>query len=114
MPAMLAVMLVENGDRIVLNYLPEPVARAMYGMTSKDVVGIYSFNYKLGVAMLLVVQMFRMAWTPFSLQHASAAWRATALLARAHRAHARLRRGVPRRVRAASVARARPGGRRIT
>ena len=70
MPAMLAVMLVENGDRIVLNYLPESVASAVYGMTSKDVVGIYSFNYKLGVAMLLVVQMFRMAWTPFSLQHA--------------------------------------------
>ncbi len=70
MPAMLAVMLVENGDRIVLNYLPESVAHAVYAMSSKDVVGIYSFNYKLGVAMLLVVQMFRMAWTPFSLQHA--------------------------------------------
>jgi O-antigen/teichoic acid export membrane protein len=70
MPAMLAVMVVENGDRIVLNYLPEPVAHALYHMASKDVVGIYSFNYKLGVAMLLVVQMFRMAWTPFSLQHA--------------------------------------------
>jgi len=70
MPAMLAVMLVENGDRIVLNYLPEATARAEYGMLSKDVVGIYSFNYKLGVAMLLVVQMFRLAWTPFSLQHA--------------------------------------------
>jgi O-antigen/teichoic acid export membrane protein len=69
MPAMLAVMLVENGDRIVLNYLPESVARSVYHMTSKDVVGIYGFNYKLGVAMLLVVQMFRMAWTPFSLQH---------------------------------------------
>jgi O-antigen/teichoic acid export membrane protein len=71
-PAMLAVMLVENGDRIVLNYLPEQVAHAVYAMTAKDVVGIYSFNYKLGVAMLLVVQMFRMAWTPFSLQHARA------------------------------------------
>ncbi|HEY2025520.1 MAG TPA: polysaccharide biosynthesis C-terminal domain-containing protein, partial [Gemmatimonadaceae bacterium] len=70
MPAMLAVMLVENGDRIVLNYLPDATARAAYGMLSKDVVGIYSFNYKLGVAMLLVVQMFRLAWTPFSLQHA--------------------------------------------
>jgi O-antigen/teichoic acid export membrane protein len=70
MPAMLAVMLVENGDRIVLTHLPEAAAQAVYGMTSKDVVGIYSFNYKLGVAMLLVVQMFRMAWTPFSLQHA--------------------------------------------
>lgn len=70
MPAMLAVMLVENGDRIVLGYLPDGAARALYGMTSEDVVGIYGFNYKLGVAMLLVVQMFRMAWTPFSLQHA--------------------------------------------
>ena len=70
MPAMLAVMIVENGDRIVLNYLPESVASFAYGMTAKDVVGIYSFNYKLGVAMLLVVQMFRLAWTPFSLQHA--------------------------------------------
>jgi len=70
MPATLAVMLVENGDRIVLNYLPERAARIVYHMTSKDVVGIYSFNYKLGVAMLLVVQMFRLAWVPFSLQHA--------------------------------------------
>ena len=70
MPATLAVMLVENGDRIVLNYVPEQAARAVYHMTSKDVVGIYGFNYKLGVAMLLVVQMFRLAWVPFSLQHA--------------------------------------------
>lgn len=70
MPAMLAVMLVENGDRIVLNYLPASTAQHVYGMSAKDVVGIYSFNYKLGVVMLLVVQMFRMAWTPFALQHA--------------------------------------------
>jgi O-antigen/teichoic acid export membrane protein len=68
-PALLAVNIVENGDRMVLNWMPESLARAVYHMTSKDVVGIYSFNYKLGVAMLLVVQMFRMAWTPFSLQH---------------------------------------------
>lgn len=69
-PATLAVMLVEGGDRITLNYLPERAAQLVYQMTSKDVVGVYSFNYKLGVAMLLVVQMFRMAWVPFSLQHA--------------------------------------------
>jgi O-antigen/teichoic acid export membrane protein len=67
-PATLGVMVVENGDRIVLTHLPERIAAAVYHMTTKDVVGIYSFNYKLGVAMLLVVQMFRMAWTPFSLQ----------------------------------------------
>ena len=70
MPATLAIMLVENGDRIVLNDIPETAARLVYGMSAKDVVGIYSFNYKLGVAMLLVVQMFRLAWVPFSLQHA--------------------------------------------
>jgi O-antigen/teichoic acid export membrane protein len=70
LPATLAVMLVENGDRIVLNYLPDRVAAVVYHMPSRDVVGIYSFNYKLGVAMLLVVQMFRLAWVPFSLQHA--------------------------------------------
>jgi O-antigen/teichoic acid export membrane protein len=70
MPATLSVMLVENADRIVLNYLPERIARLLYHMTSKEVVGIYGFNYKLGVGMLLVVQMFRLAWVPFSLQHA--------------------------------------------
>ena len=70
MPATLAIMLVENGDRIVLNYVPERAAQLVYHMSSMDVVGIYSFNYKLGVAMLLVVQMFRLAWVPFSLQHA--------------------------------------------
>jgi O-antigen/teichoic acid export membrane protein len=69
-PAALAVALVENGDRMVLNALPDATARAVYGMDTKDAVGIYSFNYKLGVAMLLVVQMFRMAWTPFSLTQA--------------------------------------------
>jgi O-antigen/teichoic acid export membrane protein len=70
LPATLAVMLVENGDRLVLNYLPDSIAHAVYQMSSKDVVGVYSFNYKLGVAMLLLVQMFRLAWTPFSLQQA--------------------------------------------
>jgi O-antigen/teichoic acid export membrane protein len=69
MPAMFAVMIVENGDRLVLNLLPDGVSKAVYGMATKDVLGIYNFNYKLGVAMLLLAQMFRMAWTPFSLQH---------------------------------------------
>jgi len=69
MPAMFAVMIVENGDRLVLNWLPENVSQAVYGSSTKEVLGIYNFNYKLGVAMLLIAQMFRMAWTPFSLQH---------------------------------------------
>ena len=69
-PGTLAVAIVENFDLIRLNFLPEGVAQALYHLTSKDVVGVYNFNYKLGVAMLLVVQMFRLAWVPFSLQHA--------------------------------------------
>jgi O-antigen/teichoic acid export membrane protein len=72
MPAMLAVSVVENGDLMVLNYLPESIARSLYHLGSTDaVLGVFNWNYKLGVAMLLVVQMFRMAWTPFSLQHAA-------------------------------------------
>ena len=88
-------------------------AGAVYAMSSKDVVGIYSFNYKLGVAMLLVVQMFRMAWTPFSLQHAHGPLRPAALLAGADRADARLRGGVPRGVGAAPLAGGDPRGARL-
>jgi O-antigen/teichoic acid export membrane protein len=69
-PGTRAVAIVENFDLIRLNFLPESVAAALYHLTPKDVVGVYNFNYKLGVAMLLVVQMFRLAWVPFSLQHA--------------------------------------------
>ncbi|HEX8271150.1 MAG TPA: lipopolysaccharide biosynthesis protein [Longimicrobiaceae bacterium] len=69
-PASFAVLLVENADKLVLARIPADVARRVYGMTPGEVVGSYGFNYKLGIAMLLVVQMFRMAWTPFSLAHA--------------------------------------------
>ncbi|MEW5927108.1 MAG: lipopolysaccharide biosynthesis protein [Gemmatimonadota bacterium] len=69
-PASFAVLLVENADKLVLARIPADVARRVYGMTPGEVVGSYGFNYKLGIAMLLVVQMFRLAWTPFSLAHA--------------------------------------------
>ncbi|HET8650364.1 MAG TPA: lipopolysaccharide biosynthesis protein [Gemmatimonadales bacterium] len=69
-PASFAVMLVENADRLLLNQISPAAAQAVYGLTPKQVVGIYGFNYKLGVVMLLVVQMFRMAWTPFMLTQA--------------------------------------------
>lgn len=69
-PASFAVLLVENADKLVLARIPPEVAHGVYGMTPGEVVGSYGFNYKLGVAMLLVVQMFRMAWTPFALSHA--------------------------------------------
>lgn len=68
-PASFAVLLVENADKLVLTRIPADVAQRVYGLTPQQVVGSYGFNYKLGIVMLLVVQMFRMAWTPFSLSH---------------------------------------------
>ncbi|HEX7242980.1 MAG TPA: lipopolysaccharide biosynthesis protein [Longimicrobiaceae bacterium] len=69
-PASFAVLLVENADKLVLTRISAELAREVYGLTPQQVVGSYGFNYKLGVVMLLVVQTFRMAWTPFSLSHA--------------------------------------------
>lgn len=70
-PATLAVLLVERADLLVLSRMLSPeLARSAYGLTPMQVIGTYGFNYKLGVVMLLVVQMFRMAWTPFSLAQA--------------------------------------------
>lgn len=43
------------------------------GVTASDITGYYNAVYKLGVFMLLLVQMFRMAWQPFFMKHASAA-----------------------------------------
>jgi len=42
----------------------------LYGaeQTPDDIVGIYSACYKLAVFMLLLVQMFRMAWQPFFMR----------------------------------------------
>jgi len=40
------------------------------GTTPEDIVGIYNACYKLAVFMLLLVQMYRMAWQPFFMRHA--------------------------------------------
>ena len=46
---MLAVSVVENGDLMVLNYLPESIARSLYHLGSTDaVLGVFNWNYKLG------------------------------------------------------------------
>lgn len=63
----------ESLDRFLLNnYLPLDTIHQLYGsgFTHEAVVGIYNACYKLGVFMLLVVQMFKMAWQPFFLRHA--------------------------------------------
>lgn len=72
-PGGLGYAINESLDRFLLNtYLPLDTIHQLYGseFTHESVVGIYNACYKLGVFMLLVVQMFKMAWQPFFLRHA--------------------------------------------
>lgn len=70
-PAGLGYAINETLDRFFLgNYMSQSTVDELYGpdMAPDDVVGIYSACYKLSVFMLLLVQMFRMAWQPFFLR----------------------------------------------
>ena len=60
-------------DRFLLNNMDPANAQRLYGMdtTPEDVVGIYNACYKMAVFMLLLVQMYRMAWQPFFMRYAS-------------------------------------------
>ena len=72
-PAGLGFVINETLDRFFLgNYLPQATINEMYGsnFVPDDIVGIYSACYKVSVFMLLLVQMFRMAWQPFFLREA--------------------------------------------
>ncbi len=55
-PAVLFVMVINLGDRFILEYF-----------FNKEVVGIYSAGYKIGMIMALLVTAFRFAWHPFFL-----------------------------------------------
>lgn len=59
-------------DRFLLNAMDPSTAERLYGSgtTPEDVVGIYNACYKMAVFMLLLVQMYRMAWQPFFMRHA--------------------------------------------
>ena len=59
LPAGFAVMLVQVIDVPILQKL-----------TDLGTVGIYKANYKLGIFMMLFVNMFQYAWQPFFLQNA--------------------------------------------
>ncbi len=59
LPGGLAVMLVQVIDVPILEKL-----------TDLETVGIYKANYKLGIFMMLFVNMFQYAWQPFFLQNA--------------------------------------------
>jgi O-antigen/teichoic acid export membrane protein len=70
-PTGLGYAISESIDRLFLAHMPPEAAARLYGphVTPTDVVGIYTACYKLGVFMLLYVQMFRFAWQPFFLEH---------------------------------------------
>jgi O-antigen/teichoic acid export membrane protein len=71
-PAGLGFAINEVLDRYLLKYFLSDAAVAdLYGtgITPEDVIGIYSACYKMAAFMLLLTQMFRMAWQPFFLRH---------------------------------------------
>jgi len=72
-PAGIGYAINEMLDRFLLNNMDPANAERLYGMgtTPEDVVGIYNACYKMAVFMLLLVQMYRMAWQPFFMRHAA-------------------------------------------
>jgi len=71
-PAGIGYTINEFIDRFFLNAMSVERVEAIYeaGMTPEAVTGIYNACYKLAVFMLLIVQMFRMAWQPFFMRYA--------------------------------------------
>lgn len=70
-PSGIGFVINETLDRFLLNSMDPVNVERLYGIgtTPEDVVGIYNACYKLAVFMLLVVQMYRMAWQPFFMRH---------------------------------------------
>jgi len=71
-PSGIGFVINEMLDRFLLNAMDPANTERLYGMgtTPEDIVGIYNACYKLAVFMLLLVQMYRMAWQPFFMRHA--------------------------------------------
>jgi O-antigen/teichoic acid export membrane protein len=59
LPAGLASMVIQGFDRPILTHL-----------TDLETNGIYQANHKLGIIMMLYINMFQYAWQPFFLQNA--------------------------------------------
>lgn len=71
-PSGIGFVINEMLDRFLLNGMDPVNVERLYGVgtTPEDIVGIYNACYKLAVFMLLLVQMYRMAWQPFFMRHA--------------------------------------------
>lgn len=72
-PAGVGYAVNEVMDRFFINNMPQSSVDILYGSdyTSEAITGIYNACYKLAIFMVLFVQMYRMAWQPFFLRHAS-------------------------------------------
>jgi O-antigen/teichoic acid export membrane protein len=70
-PAGLAHVINETLDRFFLKNLSGEQIYAIYGTewSADHIVGVYNACYKLAVFMLLLVQMYRMAWQPFFMRY---------------------------------------------
>jgi O-antigen/teichoic acid export membrane protein len=70
-PAGIGYAINEMLDRFFLNAMDPARVIEIYGAgyTPEDIVGIYNACYKLAVFMLLLIQMYRMAWQPFFMRH---------------------------------------------
>jgi O-antigen/teichoic acid export membrane protein len=53
------------------NALADSMSAAVDLVYGQEVMGVFNGIYKLSIAMMLVSQMFRYAWQPFFLQHAT-------------------------------------------
>jgi len=73
-PAGIGYIINEGISRVFLNLTPDSTMAALYGSqyTSADITGIFGACYKLSVFMMLLTQMFRMAWQPFFMKYANA------------------------------------------
>lgn len=57
-PAAVSQMVLQVSDRIIVGEY-----------CGREILGLYSVNYKLGIPMLLFVNLFEYAWKPFYLNH---------------------------------------------
>lgn len=70
-PAGIGYAINEMLDRFFLNAMDPGQVHRLYGQewTPEDIVGVYNACYKLAVFMLLLIQMYRMAWQPFFMRN---------------------------------------------
>lgn len=69
-PAGIGHVINETLDRFFLKGMSPESISSIYGFdfSPEHIVGVYNACYKLAVFMLLLVQMFRMAWQPFFMR----------------------------------------------